>query len=396
VTHDQETIYTVWAYLLLAGGAIVVLLLLRVATPLRWRRLLPLPRLRPASWSGAVVLLLFFFYLLMQILAPRLVRDALNAFEVFEPPLDENTLDKHAAILSAPLFVLLTLPSLLIILRALGPARPNDIGLSFQRAPANISLGLLLFLILTPPIEAFYELVTRYQPAVDYPFKAIAKQSLPSWEWLLLAFQLAIAAPLLEEIMFRGALQGWLRRTSLSGHITVLVLTVLLSCGSSALGAPIFGASLAGLYAGVLVWLRRRYLPVGIAPIAWNYPPAASIPDAAPLSEAEWARWQVVNARLAVFGSAMLFAVCHSVIWPTPIPLFFLALALGWLAYRTQSLVGTITFHALFNAVSVVMLYWIATSPAATNGKETTVAPRSAVGVSTSSSVPRAWLPRRK
>ena len=32
---------------------------------------------------------------------------------------------------------------------------------------------------------------------------------------------------MLEEIVFRGILQGWLRRTSLSGHLTLLTVTIL-------------------------------------------------------------------------------------------------------------------------------------------------------------------------
>lgn len=53
----------------------------------------------------------------------------------------------------------------------------------------------------------------------------------------------------------------------------------------------------------------------------------------------------------AVFGTALLFGMLHVGVWPTPIPLFVLGLGLGWLAWRTQSLVGPIVLHALFNAV---------------------------------------------
>jgi membrane protease YdiL (CAAX protease family) len=58
----------------------------------------------------------------------------------------------------------------------------------------------------------------------------------------------------------------------------------------------------------------------------------------------------------AIYGTALLFASAHSFAWPTPVSLFVLALALGYLAYRTQSLVGPMLLHALFNGVSVVIL----------------------------------------
>jgi membrane protease YdiL (CAAX protease family) len=55
-------------------------------------------------------------------------------------------------------------------------------------------------------------------------------------------------------------------------------------------------------------------------------------------------------ASQAVYSTAALFASIHP--WPTPVALFVLGLGLGWLAYRTQSLVGPMVLHALFNAVA--------------------------------------------
>ena len=39
-----------------------------------------------------------------------------------------------------------------------------------------------------------------------------------------------------------------------------------------------------------------------------------------------------------VYVSAAFFALVHSAVWPTPIPLFFLGLGLGWLAVRTRGI----------------------------------------------------------
>ena len=52
-----------------------------------------------------------------------------------------------------------------------------------------------------------------------------------------------------------------------------------------------------------------------------------------------------------IVASSMFFALVHSP-WPTPIALFFLGLVLGWLAFRTQSLLPSIVVHGLFNLVS--------------------------------------------
>jgi membrane protease YdiL (CAAX protease family) len=63
-----------------------------------------------------------------------------------------------------------------------------------------------------------------------------------------------------------------------------------------------------------------------------------------------------VNVTRGIYGTALLFAAFHSSVWPTPIPLFLLALGLGYLTYRTQSLVGPLVMHALFNAVPCLLI----------------------------------------
>ena len=74
-------------------------------------------------------------------------------------------------------------------------------------------------------------------------------------------------------------------------------------------------------------------------------------------------RWANANATLAIYGTAMLFAIVHSPNWPAPLALFPMGLALGWLSRRTQSLVGPIAFHAMFNLTSFIALYGMAMSP---------------------------------
>src|SRR5262249_12123698 len=66
-------------------------------------------------------------------------------------------------------------------------------------------------------------------------------------------------------------------------------------------------------------------------------------------------RWQLTPFPAALFGTSILFASLHSA-WPSPVALFVLALALGWLAQRTQSLVGPTVMHALFNGIACLQL----------------------------------------
>ena len=57
-----------------------------------------------------------------------------------------------------------------------------------------------------------------------------------------------------------------------------------------------------------------------------------------------------------LFASAVLFAWIHVSVWPSPVPLVWLALGLGWLAWRGRSLAGAVVLHMVFNAVACGML----------------------------------------
>jgi membrane protease YdiL (CAAX protease family) len=75
------------------------------------------------------------------------------------------------------------------------------------------------------------------------------------------------------------------------------------------------------------------------------------------------ARWGLrdVDAARAIYATALFFGTLHSFAWPSPVPLFVLALGLGWLAFRTQNLVAPVVAHGLFNAVACVELFLTAT-----------------------------------
>jgi membrane protease YdiL (CAAX protease family) len=65
------------------------------------------------------------------------------------------------------------------------------------------------------------------------------------------------------------------------------------------------------------------------------------------------------EAAAGIFGTAVLFAAAHSSVWPSPVPLLPLGIVLGWLAYRTKSLVGPIVLHAFFNTIACVEMYFL-------------------------------------
>lgn len=419
----EELLSAARAFGLVAVGGLALLGVLSLVRPGMWRRLLPVPRLRPGRWTGldaaGVVLLTQVVPLLLS--AP--IAALLVASDTLGVGADAKAAGWHALFLASPASVVLFFALTLLALRVRTGTRLAHVGLRTARLPANLALGVLGFLALTAPVLGVYHLLTLLIPVAKYPFEELIARDFPAWEWAFVAFQTVVAAPLLEETAFRGVLQGWLRRATLPGHVILIALTLLFGVAEAEIGRRAFAGALVLGYLGGLIWLRARFMPADANLTYWNYqqgPPRhggsaawdadvgaaeeaasehldAETPARLPTAEEsrQWQRWQWANAHLAVYGSAMIWALMHP-LWPTPVPLFLLGLGLGWLALRAQSIIPTITTHALFNAVALLMLYGSASAGDGQNGSEATVAQRPAALGSISSSVPTVPLPRRR
>ena len=61
---------------------------------------------------------------------------------------------------------------------------------------------------------------------------------------------------------------------------------------------------------------------------------------------------------LPIVISSFLFAAMHGGQWPAPVPLFFLALVLGYLYHQTHRLLPSLVVHALLNGSTFLTLWW--------------------------------------
>ncbi len=207
--------------------------------------------------------------------------------------------------------------------------------------------------------------------------------------------------PVVEELLFRGILQGWLRRATLVGHTVVIMLTLVAGlyaylislvpipdqpAREPALGPLVFAAAMALSY-GVAVYyvfapalwgvVAHEGLPekpstlpdvdrikqTGFSEVILPSPRPERVADELPGIRLQRHEWERKNAILAIFGSAIVFAAAHSWVWPSPIPLLLLGICLGALAYRTQSLLPSMVLHGLFNMVACVELLFRQTIP---------------------------------
>jgi membrane protease YdiL (CAAX protease family) len=237
----------------------------------------------------------------------------------------------------------LQIASVVFLLPRFAGIRLDQIGLTWRRFGRNCLWGVVGWLILTPVCMALYFAVLRLygsQAAAnvhEHPLVLLAHHGLTLGELLLLIAAVTVTAPVMEEMLFRGALQTWLENRPEAAHF-VMFLAVLASL-------PVQWD------AWVKAWREGGWvLLLHCAPIL--------LVVALTLIYLVVYRLSRTPARPALFAASTLFAAVHSFAWPSPVPLFLLALGLGWLAQRTRSLAGPIVLHGLFNAVNCALLFW--------------------------------------
>lgn len=376
---------------MVAVGAGLIAGLLYLMSPSLRRRLLPMQRLRWGRWTGFEVLLTFFLFQL----APYLVFGLLTRARFFHAVYGEEPDELRMRLWLSPFYLPLIIVLVLTTLYNLSETTADELGLRGMRWAANFVAGYLAFLVCTLPVLAI-QLVFLWlihvlggQPA-PHPFSNIPALQPTWWEYGLVVFTVCVAAPILEELLYRGILQGWLRRATLLGQMVFMSALCTMSLWppnatneetpAIPWGRFTFGMILVAGYTYLLQRLKQQnlfmmeidFLPPGTAPL----PPApeardddedddgddAEGPQETPAQREARQRWQDQDRRqqrqkaiLAIYGSAAAFALMHHN-WPDPIPLFGLGLVLGWLTFRTQSLLTAITMHALFNLVAVLAL----------------------------------------
>jgi len=200
-----------------------------------------------------------------------------------------------------------------------------------------LPVAVLAWLLLTPTILLFHAGVVQVFTALDmkpdeHPLAKFGGESLLEQVWFLK--HACIAAPLIEEILFRGILLTWVIgvRERGPGHVSAAVpaalrpwfvmgFALLFSATSGKVGPMVFAAILAAGLAVVWVTVRRGKRHIR-----------------------------------SVYATAAMFAMVHSSVWPSPVPLFLLGLGLGWCAVRTRGVLVPAIVHGLFNAVSAVFV----------------------------------------
>lgn len=227
----------------------------------------------------------------------------------------------------------------------------------------NFVAGYLTWLLVTPVVYVVFVLATKGnewlmdRPPDKHPLIPAVEQAGP-WGWVLLLLQTILLAPVVEELVFRGLLLPWLVQSRPKAPQTAVTLPPILR-PTMILGLAIGVAML--LHSGGLAKAMeagdRREVANHLVPAAFFLillPIDLFLPRVRPLRR--FLRIRSVQHARAIWASSALFAAVHANVWPSPVPLFVLALGLGYLYLRTRTLIGPVVVHGLFNAVSAIYL----------------------------------------
>jgi membrane protease YdiL (CAAX protease family) len=325
----------VWLVLAFVGAAVLGLWWLLAPASRGWR--LPMPRIPRISWRGSDVFVAFVLTELITLLVYATLQKA-EFFSEWYGNASDKAAESRKAIWASALATPLILGLIVSGLQQLRRTRPAELGLTPVRAALNVRLGYLFWLAITPVTTVLYAVVLHGiewlgGPVEKHPIYEAVAQPMAPVEWILLALDAVLLGPLLEELLFRGLLLPWQLRGGIEAQVTVAFCAVFFAALKGTHTEEynpwpaVFVVCL--LVPFFLLSLRRR--TVGASP---------------PFNQ----------ATLAVLTNGLFFAALHSDVWPSPVPLVLLGVALAWLRFRTLSLVGPVTLHALFNAVAMVEL----------------------------------------
>jgi membrane protease YdiL (CAAX protease family) len=387
----REIWFEFLAWLIVAGFCMTGALSIGFWAIIRGRQIFPPFQYRMVRWTGLEIVTTLF---LTRYSWPFLVRLALLHLGFFsllsgwKLSIDSESMNSTARIqMSLWVFLFnfpLNLGTAFLVFRLGSGGQVSDLGLSIRRPRENFGLACMSWLVVTPMVfgvgvlaDLAYYWLSGFMPD-PHSLQKLAEESPTLMDGAIIALSSLVIGPIWEEVMFRGVLQQWLCVRDWRGHLAMglsffiavgTVKALYDSSGSDDIGV---GIVILSPLLFVLVSLPG-YIYVGKLAKQW-------IPDQ--------------NAIRGIYATALLFGMVHSSNWPTPIPLFVLGLALGYLAYRTQTLLAAILLHSLFNLVAGLTLLLPHVYPDCPKGSEDTSALSRSVPTATSTRVPGSWQVR--
>ena len=199
----------------------------------------------------------------------------------------------------------------------------SSLGFPFKSFKLDLKIGLLAFVMVIPAILFLQWLLVQLL-AYEHPTMEMLAKNANGLTLVAAWTSAVIAAPIFEEVFFRGVLQAWLQRLGAGAPDTVLVggwdSDSKLATEESLLDGKTVGAE-----------LGSRKLTAD--------------PSHSRIGDSYW----------PILVTSVLFALAHVGQGPAPIPLFLFGLVLGYIFRQTSSVIPCIVLHMMLNAFS---MFW--------------------------------------
>jgi membrane protease YdiL (CAAX protease family) len=292
----------------------------------RHQPLLARPARRPVPW-GLVDLLLATMLLVTFQLVNALVLIRFCGIDATRGWENMSSRQLTLLLLADPLANLAALATAWAAIRLRTRAEAADFGLSLRNVGRDVGLGTTAFVMLAPLVYGLQQILVIWFP-YEHPLISALKTHPELTVHGAVVFAAVIGAPLVEEFFYRvlwqGGLQAFIPRRDNFWQF-------VFGDTASPVAADGHGVANEGN---------------GDRPIADVATPAAQTSAAAEV--------------FAIVVSSALFALMHLSQGAAPIPLFVLALGLGYLYARTGRVLPCIVVHIWLNAFSLFTL-WIGT-----------------------------------
>ncbi len=218
----------------------------------------------------------------------------------------------------------------------LSDAKPSDLGINlfWDRFGRDVQTGIVSCLAAFVPVFIVQVLLVSLQEApTKHPLVTLVEEN-PSWVTLaVVSVAAVIVAPICEEITFRLLLQGWLEKWE-----------------DEKLGRPLQSAAVE-LDSQIA---SESESPGSVTPVADTI---AVTPPAEAWEPPRMGLGGLPHGWVPILLSSTAFALAHLGHGTDPIPLFPLAIILGYVYQRTHRILPCIVTHALFNSATMVVLW---------------------------------------
>ncbi len=220
-----------------------------------------------------------------------------------------------------------------VILRLSG-AQLADLGWDTRDWHRQVLQGVRAALLITPVVFTVQNLAVRIWDYRRHLLDEMVSKQFTLGTAMLAIVSAMLLAPMVEEMLFRGLLQKWLKKNFGEGSRPS-------DAGNNVLSSAFEDDPFSAVEKDV------------------RLEDAMDSPDLRFIEDGDRERDLMPDPRAnlnAIFVTSTLFAGMHYMQWPAPIAIFVLSLWLGTIYARSRSLITAIALHATFNSFSTTVL----------------------------------------